>query len=83
MLPSFNPGLLPLFGSALHSPEIDFFGLFLPWGFIMAVLGFLLAWVITLFLEHLQLTRHIWHLPLFFVALVILCSCLLGLLFTP
>lgn len=67
----------------LAFPELDILGFFIPWGMVMGVLGFLLAWVVTLLLEHYGLTRYIWHLPLFFVALVLFCSCLLGLIFAP
>lgn len=74
------PGIL---AGALRNPEIDFFGFLIPWGLAMGVLGFLLAWLITGVLEHFCLTRHIWHLPLFFAALVLLCGMLLGLIFTP
>jgi hypothetical protein len=49
----------------------------------MGVLGFFCAWLITALLEHFGLTRLIWHLPLFFAALVLLCGSLLGLIFTP
>ncbi len=69
--------------TALRNPEIDFFGLLVPWGLVMGVLGFFFAWLITGLLEHLGWTRWIWHLPLFFVGLVILCGTLLGLLLTP
>lgn len=67
----------------LDVPEFDLFGILVPWGFVMAVLGFLTAWLITLAMERLHLTNHVWHLPLFFIALVVLCSSILGLLFTP
>jgi hypothetical protein len=69
--------------AALRNPEIDFFGLLVPWGLVMGVLGFFCAWLITALLEHFGLTRLIWHLPLFFAALVLLCGSLLGLIFTP
>lgn len=40
-----------------------------PWSMAIVVLGFLSAWLVTYILEHLGLTRHVWHLPLFFAAL--------------
>lgn len=67
----------------LQYPELDFLGMFIPWGLVIGTLGFLLAWAVVILLEHLGLTKNIWHLPLFFVALVVLCCCLLGLFFTP
>jgi hypothetical protein len=35
-----------------------------PWSMAIVVLGFLSAWLVTNILEHLGLTRHVWHLPL-------------------
>ena len=34
-----------------------------PWSMAIVVLGFLSAWLVTNILEHLGLTRHVWHLP--------------------
>jgi hypothetical protein len=39
-----------------------------PWSMAIVVLGFVSAWLVTNILEHLGLTRHVWHLPLFFAA---------------
>jgi Protein of unknown function (DUF1656) len=39
-----------------------------PWSMAIVVLGFLSAWLVTNILEHLGLTRHVWHPPLFFAA---------------
>lgn len=50
---------------------------------IISALGFLLAFFVVQLLERLGLTRGIWHLPLFFVALSVLFGCLLGLIFAP
>jgi hypothetical protein len=49
----------------------------------MVVLGFLSAWLVTNVLEHLGVTRHVWHLPLFFAALAVLFGSLIGLFFAP
>lgn len=67
----------------LTTPEIDLFGFLLPWGMAIGTLGFLAAWVCTLALERLGLTRHIWHLPLFFVALAVLFGTAFGLALSP
>ena len=67
----------------LQFPELDILGFLLPWGLVMGVLGFLLAWIFVILLQSLGLTENIWHLPLFFVALSILCSAVLGLIFAP
>jgi Protein of unknown function (DUF1656) len=49
----------------------------------IVVLGFLSAWAVTSLLEHLGVTRHVWHLPLFFAALAVLFGSLIGLAFAP
>ena len=54
-----------------------------PWSMVIVVLGFLSAWAVTSILEHLGLTRHVWHLPLFFAALAVLFGSLIGLFFAP
>jgi hypothetical protein len=69
--------------STLRNAEIDVLGLFLPWWLVIAVFAYLLAWAIVTGLERLQLTRHIWHLPLFFVALVVLLYSAIGLALAP
>ena len=54
-----------------------------PWSMAIIVLGFLSAWAVTDLLERLGLTRHVWHLPLFFAALAVLFGSLIGLFFAP
>ena len=49
----------------------------------IVVLGFLSAWLVTNVLENLGVTRHVWHLPLFFAALAVLFGSLIGLFFAP
>jgi hypothetical protein len=57
--------------------------LLIPWIFVISLLGFLAAWVVVAILERTGLSRHIWHLPLFFLALVILLSSIIGLVCFP
>ena len=54
-----------------------------PWSMAIVVLGFLSAWLVTNILEHLGITRHVWHLPLFFAALAVLFGSSIGLFFAP
>ena len=54
-----------------------------PWSMTIVVLGFLSAWVVTNVLEHLGVTRHVWHLPLFFAAIAVIFGSLIGLFFAP
>ena len=55
----------------------------MPWGMVIGVLGFFAAWLVVGVMERLRLTRFVWNLPLFFIALAVLFGCSLGLLFAP
>jgi hypothetical protein len=68
---------------SLRVPEIVLGDFMLPWGMVIGALGFFAAWLLVGILEQLRLTRHIWNLPLFFIALAVLCGCTLGLIFSP
>ena len=70
---------MPTFTNA----EIDVLGMFLPWWLVVGVLAYLAAWIFVMVLERLHLTRHIWHLPLFFLALVVLFFSAIGLSLAP
>ncbi len=67
----------------LRTAEWMFWDFLLPWGMVMGVIGFLLAWVVVVVLERLAWTRAIWNLPLFFVALAVFFGCVVGLILTP
>jgi dolichyl-phosphate-mannose--protein O-mannosyl transferase len=69
--------------NALGNAAIDFLGTFIPWWLVVGVLAYLAAWVIVMVLERLHLTRHIWHLPLFFLALLVLFFSVIGLVLAP
>jgi hypothetical protein len=64
-------------------PEVYIAGLLVPWITFVGALGFLAAWLVMTVLERTGLSRHLWHLPLFFVALLVLFSSLIGALFFP
>jgi hypothetical protein len=64
-------------------PEISVTDLLVPWIAIVGVLGFLAAWLVVAILERTGLARHVWHLPLFFLALVVLFTSLIGTVFFP
>jgi ribose/xylose/arabinose/galactoside ABC-type transport system permease subunit len=68
---------------SLRVPEIVLGDFMLPWGMVIGALGFFAAWLLVGILEQLRLTRYIWNLPLFFIALAVLCGCTLGLIFAP
>lgn len=63
--------------------ELNVAGLLVLWIAIIGALGFLAAWLAVALLERTGLSRHVWHLPLFFLALVVLFSSLLGTVFFP
>lgn len=67
----------------IATPEFGFGDFMLPWGMVIGTLGFLAAWLVITVLERLGWTRHIWHLPLFFVALAVLFGCVIGLFLAP
>ena len=63
--------------------EIRFVDLLVPWVLVIWTIGFLLAWLVVAILEYTGLSRYVWHLPLFFVALVVLFASVLGIVFRP
>jgi hypothetical protein len=68
---------------AANRPEFRFLDLLIPWIFMVSLFGFLAAWVVIAILERTGLSRHIWHLPLFFLALVVLLSSIIGFVCFP
>ena len=68
---------------ALNRPEFRFSEVLLPWIMIVGALGFLSAWLVVMIMEHTGLSRYVWHLPLFFVGLVVLFSSLIGMMCLP
>ena len=78
-----RPHLVNLFAGALNRPELRFSEVLVPWIMIVAALGFILAWLVVAIMEHTRLSRYVWHLPLFFVGLVVLFSSLIGMAVFP
>lgn len=66
-----------------NQPEFKLSELLVPWIMVIGLLGFLGAWLVVAVMERTGLSRRVWHLPLFFLALVILLSSVLGLYFLP
>lgn len=67
----------------LTTAELHFGDFLLPWGMVIGAIGYLLAWFVIVLLERKGLTRKIWNLPLFFVALAVLFGCVIGLILAP
>jgi hypothetical protein len=74
---------MSLFAVALNRPELRLTDLLIPWIVMIGLLGFLTAWLVVAIMERTGLSRYIWHLPLFFLALVVLFSSVIGLAFLP
>jgi hypothetical protein len=75
--------LISFFAGALNRPELRFSEVLVPWIMIVGALGFLMAWLVVAIMEHTGLSRYVWHLPLFFVGLVVLFSSLIGMAVFP
>jgi Protein of unknown function (DUF1656) len=75
--------LVSLFAGALNRPELRFSEMLVPWIMIVGALGFLMAWLVLAIMEHTGLSRYVWHLPLFFVGLVVLFGSLIGMAIFP
>jgi len=69
--------------AVLSRPELRLSEVLVPWIMIVGALGFLVAWLVVAIMEHTGLSRYVWHLPLFFVGLVILLSSLIGMMYSP
>jgi hypothetical protein len=72
--------LVSLFAEALNRPELRFNELLVPWIMIVVALGFLMVVAI---MELTCLSRYVWHLPLFFLALIVIFSSLIGMVVFP
>jgi hypothetical protein len=73
-----NPISINLLTAGLNRPEFGFLDLLFPWIAAIGLSGFLVAWLVVALMERMGLSRYVWHLPLFFVALVILFGSLIG-----
>jgi hypothetical protein len=67
----------------LQTAEIAVGEFLLPWGMVISALGFLAAWLVVFVLEQFRLTRFLWNLPLFFIALTVLLGSVFGILLAP
>ena len=71
------------FALDLNRPELRLTEVLVPWILVIGMLGFLAAWAVVAIMEQTGLSRRVWHLPLFFVALVVLFTSVIGLVFRP
>jgi hypothetical protein len=63
--------------------EFVFGGVYFSPLLIASVLGVLIAWLLTQLLNLLDLSRFVWWPPLFFLALVVICTALVGAFIIP
>jgi hypothetical protein len=68
---------------ALNRPEMKLGEVLIPWIVVVGTFGFLAAWLVVAIMERTGLSRYVWHLPLFFLALVVLLSSVIGTIFQP
>jgi len=61
-----NPANIPM--------EISIGGIYFPPIMFAVLLGVLLAGIVSKLLNRFNLTRFIWHPPLFFIALAVICT---------
>jgi hypothetical protein len=71
-----RPQLVNLFAGAVSRPELRFTELLVPRVMIAGALGFLVAWLVVAIMEHTCLSCYVWHIPLLFLALIVLLSSL-------
>ena len=67
----------------LDRPEFRLGEVLVPWTLIIGALGFFSAWLVVAIMEYTGLSRYVWHLPLFFLGLVVLFSSLIGMAISP
>ena len=63
--------------------EVSISGIYFPPIMFAILLGVLLAGVVAKLLNRFNLTRFIWHPPLFFIALAVVCTRIVGILIIP
>ncbi len=63
--------------------EISWWGVYLPPVLPATLLGWFAAWLITRILNRFDLARFVWYPPLFFLALAVICTGLVGRFLIP
>ena len=74
---------MKLLAVQLNRPEFGVLDLLFPWIALIGLAGFVVAWLVVAIMELTGLSRRVWHLPLFFLALAVLFSCGIGTLLLP
>ncbi len=63
--------------------EISIGGIYFTPIMFAILLAVLLAWIVAKLLNKFNLTRIIWHPPLFFIALTVVCTRFVGIFIIP
>jgi hypothetical protein len=63
--------------------EVSIGGVYFPPILLASVSGVLLAWCVTRMLNRFGLAQYIWHPPLFFLALAVICTGLVSFFILP
>jgi hypothetical protein len=67
----------------LNRAEFRFLDPLFPRIAMIGLLGFLAAWLVVTIIEHTGLVCYVWHLPLFFLAVVVIFISVIGMLLLP
>jgi hypothetical protein len=67
----------------INRPEMRLGEVLIPWIVVVGTFGFLAAWLVIAIMERTGLSRYVWHLPLFFLALVVFLTSVIGWMFQP
>jgi hypothetical protein len=67
----------------LNQAKFTFLDPLFPWIAMIGLLGLLAAWLVVTIIEHTGLVCYVWHLPLFFLAVVVIFISVIGMLLLP
>ena len=67
----------------LFPVEISIGGVYFPPLLFASILGSTIAWGVTRVMNRYDLVRFVWHPPLFYLALAVICTCLVGTFIIP
>lgn len=69
--------------NTLRTAEFNIGGFLIPWAMVVWSIAYVFALLVSNMIERSVSYRNVWHPPLFFVALVVIFGCTLGLFFAP
>lgn len=68
---------------AKYPIEIAIAGIYFPPLFFATILGVIMSWLISKTMNHYDIIRFVWHPPLFYVALAIICTGIVSVILIP